>query len=197
MLVAGIAFGSLALVQSMTDIAAAASQPATDPTSCPASAPHAKLDFALRDLDGRSIALQRFAGKVLLLDFWATWCAPCRIEIPGLVTIAQRDRPRGVEVVGIVVQDDFANARAFSQKLGMTYPVLDGTGRDDLERAFGPFTALPTSVLVARDGRTCWKHIGLPPFPNGTTDIKAAVRAVFERELDQLLRLRSPLGAMP
>jgi thiol-disulfide isomerase/thioredoxin len=166
---------------------------ADDTAACPTSAPKADLNFTLRDLDGRLIALRSFAGKVLLLDFWATWCGPCRIEIPGFVELAARDKPLGVEVVGVLVEDDFAKARPFSRELGMTYPVLDGTDRSDLERAFGPFTDLPTSYLIARDGRMCRKHLGLPPVPNGTTDFKAAAEAVFDRELGQLLSLRAPL----
>jgi thiol-disulfide isomerase/thioredoxin len=170
---------------------------ADDQTSCPASAPKADLNFTLRDLDGRSIALRRFAGKVLLLDFWATWCGPCRIEIPGFVALAARDKPLGVEVVGVLVQDDFAKARPFARELGMTYPVLDGTDRGDLDLAFGPFTDLPMSYLIARDGRVCRKHIGLPPVPKGTSDFKAAAQAVFDRELRQVLGLGAPLIPSP
>jgi|SRR5579864_922782 len=170
---------------------------ADDETTCPASAPKANLNFTLRDLDGRSIALRSFAGKVLLLDFWATWCGPCRIEIPGFVALAARDKPLGVEVVGVLVQDDFAKARPFSRDLGMTYPVLDGTDRRDIEQAFGPFADLPMSYLIARDGRVCRKHIGLPPVPNGTTDYKAAAQAVFDRELRQILGLGAPLSSSP
>jgi thiol-disulfide isomerase/thioredoxin len=166
-------------------------------TSCPASAPKANLNFTLRDLDGRSIALRTFAGKVLLLDFWATWCGPCRVEIPGLVALAARDKPLGVEVVGVLVQDDFAKARPFSRELGMTYPVLDGTDRTDIEQAFGPFAELPLSYLIAPDGRVCRKHIGLPPVAKGTTDFKAAAQAVFERELRQMLGFRAPLSSSP
>jgi thiol-disulfide isomerase/thioredoxin len=170
---------------------------ADDETICPASARHADLNFTLRDLDGRSVALRSFAGKVLLLDFWATWCGPCRIEIPGFVALAARDKPLGVEVVGVLVQDDFAKARPFARELGMTYPVLDGADRGDLEQAFGPFTDLPMSYLIARDGRVCRKHVGLPPVPKGTTDFKAAAQAVFDRELRQILALRAPLSSSP
>jgi thiol-disulfide isomerase/thioredoxin len=170
---------------------------AGDETTCPASARHADLNFTLRDLDGRSVALRSFAGRVLLLDFWATWCGPCRIEIPGFVALAARDKPLGVEVVGVLVQDDFAKARPFARELGMTYPVLDGTNRSDLEGAYGPFTDLPISYLIARDGRVCRKHIGLPPLPKGTSDFKAAVQAVFDRELRQVLGLGAALSPSP
>jgi len=147
--------------------------------SCPANAPRAKLDFTLKDLDGRPVRLADYRGKVLLLDFWATWCGPCKIEIPAFVELYDAYRSRGFEVVGAVALDRFANVKPFARQMRMNYTIVDAVDRDDIDEAFGPLVGLPTSFLISRDGRICVKHIGLPAAND--------VRAVFEAELKALL----------
>ena len=83
--------------------------------------------------------------------------------------------------------DGHGKARPFARDLGVNCPILDGTDRADVEQAFGVRDSLPTSLIIARDGRVCWKHIGLPPLPPGMTDIKAATRDVFAAEIGQLI----------
>jgi thiol-disulfide isomerase/thioredoxin len=138
--------------------------------TCTADGAQANLDFTLRDLEGQQVRLSHFKGRVLFLNFWATWCGPCRIEIPALIDLQRRYGPAGLEVVGIVVRDDFAYARPYAEKAGINYPVLDGTGRDDLEQTYRP-PVLPSSFLVARDGSMCSTHWGIPrPAPGETID---------------------------
>ncbi len=117
----------------------------------------------MKDLEGRTVKLSDYQGKVLLLDFWATWCAPCKVEIPAFIDLYKTYKSRGFEVVGVVVMEDFAKAKPFVQQNGMNYAVLNGVDRDDIEDAFGPLFALPTSLVIARDGRICARHVGLPP----------------------------------
>jgi peroxiredoxin len=155
--------------------------------ACPADARHANLDFTLKDMNGRDVRLADYRGKVLLLDFWATWCGPCKIEIPGFVDLYAKYKSRGFEVAGIVVLDRFANARPFAEQYRMTYPVLDGVDRDDIDDAFGPMFGLPTSFLIARDGRICSKHLGLPVSASRSVPIERAVREKFEAEIKSLL----------
>jgi peroxiredoxin len=130
-------------------------------SACAAGAPHANLGFTLRDINGRDVQLADFKGKVLLLDFWATWCGPCRIEIPGFIEMYNKYKPRGLEVVGVVVLDQFSNAGPFARQFKMNYTILNGDGREDIEDAYGPLFALPTTYIISRDGRICHKHIGL------------------------------------
>jgi thiol-disulfide isomerase/thioredoxin len=160
---------------------------APEMASCPADAKKANFDFTLKDLTGKNVKLSDYRGKVLLLDFWATWCGPCKIEIPGFIELYDKYRGAGFEAVGVVVQDRFSNAVPFAQKNRMNYAVLDGDGRDDLEEAYGPFFGLPTSLLIARDGRICQKHLGLPSTSRSSAPLDKAVRDRFEAEIKALL----------
>jgi len=145
-------------------------------------------DFALKDSTGKQFTLKDYRGKLLLLDFWATWCGPCKIEIPGFIELYDKYRGQGFAAVGVVVQDRFPNAAPFVRDNRMNYPVLDGENRDDLEQAFGPFYGLPTSFIIARDGRICQKHVGLPQTRRSASGtLETAVRDRFEAEIKSLL----------
>jgi peroxiredoxin len=143
--------------------------------ACPANAPRANLTFTLKDMTGRDVRLADYQGKVLLLDFWATWCGPCRVEIPGFVEMYDKYKPRGLEVVGVVVLDQFSNAGPFARQFKMNYTILNGDGREDIEEAYGPLFALPTTYIISRDGRICHKHIGL----TARETFEAAIRSLL------------------
>jgi peroxiredoxin len=134
--------------------------------TCPANAKKANLNFTLKDLNGRDVKLSDYSGKVLLLDFWATWCVPCKVEIPAFIDLYKTYKAKGFEVIGVVAMDEFTKAKPFVQQYGINYPVLNGVDREDIEDAFGPLFALPTSLIIARDRRICARHIGLPPMNN-------------------------------
>ena len=154
-------------------------------TTCPANAKKANLQLAFRDMAGRSVSLDRYRGKVLILDFWATWCVPCQVEIPGFVDLYRKFQSAGLEVVGVSVLDDFKKALPFVQQRGMNYPVLDGNDRDDVEKAFGPFVGLPTTLVIGRDGSICAKHVGIPSL--GTGSLEKSSRESFEAAVRPLL----------
>jgi len=128
--------------------------------------PHAKtanLNFTFKDLDGKPVALSDYKGKVVLLDFWATWCPPCRKEIPGFVELYNTYKSRGLVVIGVSMDDaeDTPDVKRFAAQLKINYPILLGYGReDDLKPAFGELP-LPTSFVIARDGKICARHDGL------------------------------------
>ena len=123
----------------------------------------ANYDFTLKDMNGGEVALVDYRGKVLLLDFWATWCASCKIEIPGFVELYDKYRDQGFEVVGISVDDPVAALKDFAMQLNMNYPVLIGDGRNDVKDAFGPLIGFPTTFIIARDGTICSEHVGFAP----------------------------------
>jgi thiol-disulfide isomerase/thioredoxin len=173
-----------------TGVLASGSAPLTgvETAACPANAKRANFNFTLQDTDGRPVKLSDYKGKVVLLDFWATWCGPCKIEIPGFVDLYSRYKAKGFEVVSVVILDKFANAKPFAKTMKMNYPVLDGDAQQDaLDDAFGPFFGLPMSLLIARDGRVCQKHEGLPKVPKGTTADEKSIKAIFEAQIKALL----------
>src|SRR3989442_10327087 len=111
---------------------AAPGGPAT--SSCPANAKPANLNFTLKDLNNKDVKLASLKGKVILLDFWATWCGPCKIEIPWFIEFKNKYGASGLEVVGVVTEDpDMARARAFAAERKMKYTILNGNDRDDVD----------------------------------------------------------------
>ena len=141
--------------------------------ACSADGNVANLGFTLKDINGKDVVLSAYKGKVILLDFWATWCAPCKIEIPGFIELYNKYRSRGFVVLGVSMDDSTSGVKPFVQKLKMNYPVLIGTGRDDVEQAFGPLPGLPTSFIIARDGKICGQHTGFAPKEQFEREIKA------------------------
>jgi thiol-disulfide isomerase/thioredoxin len=118
-------------------------------------------DLAFRDLDGQPHRLSEWRGKLLLLNFWATWCTPCLKEIPLLVETQREHGPRGLQIVGIAM-DDAAPVRAFAQRLQMNYPTMVGQGEiaEAMDALGDELGAFPFSVLIAPDGRILDRRSG-------------------------------------
>jgi peroxiredoxin len=129
---------------------------ACDPNPKPAN-----LAFSLKDVSGVTVNLASFKGKVILLDFWATWCAPCKIEIPGFNELHGKYKAKGLVVLGVSVDDTLEQLKPFMAQTKMTYPVLIGLGQDAMQEAYGPMWGLPTTFVIGRDGKICKKHMGL------------------------------------
>jgi peroxiredoxin len=135
----------------------------------------ANLDFTVRDIAGKDLRLSRYKGQVVLLNFWATWCVPCKREIPELNALHLEYQERGFVVLGVSVDSEVRAIKPFAREMKMSYPVLIGASREDLSQAFGPFIGFPTSVLIARDGKVCVRHVG------------AVTKAQLERQIAALL----------
>lgn len=130
--------------------------------------------WTLTDLDGKTIHSTDFKGKVVILDFWATWCGPCRAEIPEFIDLQKQYAKQGLVVVGVSVDEAGpAAVRLFAQKLGMNYRV--GVADEKMLDAFGDIEALPTTFVINRAGRIVDVHVGL-------TD-----KEDFEKEIEPLL----------
>jgi len=115
-------------------------------------------DFKLTALDGKPITLAALQGKVVLLNFWATWCGPCRAEIPDLVALQERYKGR-LQIIGLNVDDEEADIKQYVQETGINYPVAMTS--NDVRIQFGGIPALPTSFVLDTEGRVVQKHVGL------------------------------------
>jgi thiol-disulfide isomerase/thioredoxin len=126
-----------------------------------ASNPQAVPPFLVNDLDGNVVSTAALRGKVVLINFWATWCPPCRQEIPELIDLENRYKDT-LQVIGISMDDaDAAEVKEFAKHFGINYPVVMG-GREIIT-PYGGVPGLPTTYIVNRDGRIVQKHIGLYP----------------------------------
>lgn len=116
-------------------------------------------DFQLNSIDGKPLSLASLRGKVILLNFWATWCGPCRAEIPDLVELQNKYKDK-MQVVGLVTDDDDEDAvKKFVNSFGINYPVAMAT--PDIRLQYGGIPALPTSFVIDLEGRVVQKHEGL------------------------------------
>jgi len=145
-----------------------------DPDDADVTGKPAPLQFTLKDMNGVDVKLASFKGKIILLNFWATWCGPCRAEIPSLVKL-QEQYGKDLVILGVSVDDPVEKLKPYANEMKMNYPVLVGNGRDDVQDAYGPLWGIPVSVFVDRDGKIAQKHSGI------------ASKDQFEREIKALL----------
>src|SRR5215469_12756522 len=117
-------------------------------------------DFELTSLDGRKVKLSDYRGKAVLLNFWATWCSPCKVEMPWFVDLQKKYGNNGLVVLGIAMDDsDNSKIAEFASQMGVNYPVLLGT--DKVSEQYGNVQFLPTTFYIDREGRIIGKGTGL------------------------------------
>jgi cytochrome c biogenesis protein CcmG/thiol:disulfide interchange protein DsbE len=146
-----------------------------DASPCAPDAKKANLDFTLKDMNGASVHLADYKGKVVLVNFWATWCGPCKVEIPEFAQVYSEYKDQGFVILGVLANDTPTKdqLQAFMTEYKMTYPVL--FSNDQIESAFGSVWALPTSFLIGRDGAVCAKQLG----PATREDVERAIKALL------------------
>ena len=148
-------------ISGSTPVSAAESQPDGQRIIRFASNPQAVPPFLVNDLDGDVVSTAAFHGKVVLLNFWATWCPPCREEIPELIDLTNRYKDT-LQVVGISMDDASPEeVKQFAIHMGINYPIIMG-GREIIT-PYGGVPALPTSYIINRESRIVQKHVGLYP----------------------------------
>jgi thiol-disulfide isomerase/thioredoxin len=133
---------------------------------------NAAPQFTLSDLNGRPVSLSDYRGKVVILDFWAPWCPPCKREIPDLISLQDQYGPKGLQVVGIGL-DRTDNVTTFVRENGVNYPVM--VGDDEITRLYGGIPGIPTTFIVDKEGNISKRF-------EGFTD-----RSVFEAAIRKLL----------
>lgn len=133
--------------------------------------------WQLNDLEGQAVKLSDFKGKVVILDFWATWCPPCRAEIPGFIALQKQYAAQGLSVVGVSLDTAGSSVvKTFMQRLGMNYPVV--LGDEKIAADYGGIAAIPTTFVIDRNGNIVSSHQGF------------ASQVVFESEIRPLLSER-------
>jgi len=202
-LCASLALLLVALVAARTHRVAAAGRPAAasaqkaspgDPTSDadkgvnPASVirfarnPTPVPPFLVNDLDGNVVSTAALRGKVVVLNFWATWCPPCRDEIPEMVELANRYKDRLV-IVGVSMDDDPpSSVKAFAKHAGINYPIIMGSRR--ITQEYGDVPALPTSFVVDTNGNIVQKHVGLYPEDVYDDEIRALLGMHVDKPIE-------------
>jgi thiol-disulfide isomerase/thioredoxin len=131
-------------------------------------------EFALKDVDGRTVSLAEYKGKVVLLNFWATWCGPCKIEIPWFVEFEQKYKDRGFAVLGVALDEEgWEVVKPYLEQAKVNYRVV--VGNDSVATLYGGVDSLPTSFVLDQDGRIAATHVGL------------VSKSEYENEISQLL----------
>jgi peroxiredoxin len=134
-------------------------------------------DFSLESLDGKTMKLSDLRGKAVLLNFWATWCGPCKIEMPWFVELQNQYAAQGLQIVGVAMDDaSKEDIRKFAKDMGVNYPIL--IGKESVGDQYGGVPALPESFLIGRDGKIVDKIIGL----RGKAEIEDAIKKALNTQ---------------
>ena len=132
-------------------------------------------DFSLQSLDGKTMRLSDFRGKAVLLNFWATWCGPCKIEMPWFVDLQKEYGSQGLQIVGVAMDDASKEDIAkFAKDLGVNYPIL--IGKEAVGDEYGGVPALPETFFIGRDGKIVDKIIGL----KGKGEIEDSIKKALD-----------------
>lgn len=158
-----------------TEVKAASLKPGKDRHQAP--------DFTLKDADGKTVHISDYKGKVVVLDFFATWCEPCKIEIPWFMEMERKNKDKGFEVLGVSMDDEgWEVVKPFMRDVGMNYRVL--IGNDQTAQLYGGIDSLPTTFLIDREGKIAAVHIGLASkrdFEDGVEQLLQAAQKTTDR----------------
>jgi cytochrome c biogenesis protein CcmG/thiol:disulfide interchange protein DsbE len=153
-IVTAVVLGSVALFSACSDSQSVRASAKPDKDRKPAP------NFTLRDANGKSVSLADYKGKVVLLNFWATWCGPCGLEIPWFEEFEKQYKSQGFAVLGVSMDDDgWPAVKPYMQEHNINYRVL--LGNDSVSQLYGGLDALPTTFIIDREGNIAYPHVGL------------------------------------
>jgi peroxiredoxin len=130
-------------------------------------------DFTLQDLDGNDVSLSDYEGQVVLLNFWATWCGPCKIEMPWFVEFQRKYKDQGFTVLAVSLDEDIDPVGPFVEEYELNFPVV--WGNEETAQKFGGVAALPTTLVIDREGMVVDSHTGL------------ISKSIYEEQIEGLL----------
>jgi cytochrome c biogenesis protein CcmG/thiol:disulfide interchange protein DsbE len=131
-------------------------------------------DFQLKDVSGKTVRLADLRGKAVLLNFWATWCPPCKVEIPWFVELQKQYGPEGLQVIGVSMDENGEElVSKYVAEAGINYPIL--MGNDEVGDAYGGIHALPTTFYIGRDGKVVRRVFGLASHKEVEQNVRAAL----------------------
>ena len=121
----------------------------------------ARFDFTLKEASGQELKFANLKGKPLVVNFWATWCGPCKIETPMLIDLSKKYKAQGLTILGVETDSEPAEVKQFAEAYKIPYPLLIAVDRDDVKEAFQWTGVLPTTVFIRADGTVAQRIIGL------------------------------------
>lgn len=129
-------------------------------------------DFSLKTSTGKTIELSKLKGKTVVVNFWATWCPPCKAEIPGFINVYKKYKSKGLEIVGISLdQGGWSDIDPFVKKMNINYPVV--LGNEQTAQAYGNIEAIPTTFIINKEGHIVSRHVGYMDEENFEKTIKS------------------------
>ena len=135
-------------------------------------------DFSLPTTAGQTMKLSDFQGKAVLLNFWATWCEPCKVEMPWFVDLQKKYGPQGLQVIGVAMDEASPkDIAAFAQKMGVNYPIL--IGKEEVGAQYGGIEYLPSTFYIGRDGKVIEHAFGLV----SRSEIEANIEKALGRQV--------------
>lgn len=165
-----------------------AAQTAQPPDGAPvirfASNPEPAPRLVIHDLAGKVTSMDELKGKVVLVNFWATWCPPCRAEIPALIQLQEKYRDR-LQVIGISEDDDLEAVHEYVKKMGINYPVVMAT--TELTSAYGGVAALPTTFVVDTEGQVVQRHLGLLDAESTDSEVRALAGMPVDAKIEHFV----------
>ncbi|MDP3791708.1 MAG: TlpA disulfide reductase family protein [Candidatus Omnitrophota bacterium] len=130
-------------------------------------------DFSLPNIEGKQVSLSSFKGKVIILDFFASWCPPCKQEVPDFIALQKAYGAEGFAVIGVALVNA-KDAKNFAQEFGVNYPILVDDGK--VSNLYGPIRSIPTTFILDKSGKIVKLYIGFRP------------KSVFEADIKELLK---------